>query len=74
MRGNDAAGPASDLVIGALFALGCLFIPKGHRLADIFFNLAFAAYVGVGVFVVLLFVGARLSWRMLHPPRREYVE
>jgi FHA domain len=42
----SAAGPVSDFVLGALFALGCLFIPKGHRVGDIFFNLAFAAYVG----------------------------
>jgi putative peptide zinc metalloprotease protein len=42
----SAAGPASDLVLGALFALGCLFISKGDRIGDIFFNLAFAAYVG----------------------------
>jgi hypothetical protein len=26
------------------------------------------------VFVVLLLVGSRLIWRMLHPPRRPYVE
>jgi putative peptide zinc metalloprotease protein len=42
----SAAGPASDLTIGAVFAIGCLFIPKTHNLAGIFFNLAFAAYVG----------------------------
>jgi hypothetical protein len=30
--------------------------------------------VAIAVFVVLLVVGARLAWRMLHPPRTPYVE
>jgi putative peptide zinc metalloprotease protein len=41
----SAAGPASDLTLGALFALGCLALPAG-AIRDIFFQLAFAAYVG----------------------------
>ena len=41
----SAAGPASDLTLGALFALGSLLGPAG-TLRDILFNLAFAAYVG----------------------------
>jgi ubiquinone biosynthesis protein len=31
-------------------------------------------YIAMIVFVVLLFVGLRLIWRTLHPPRRPYVE
>jgi ubiquinone biosynthesis protein len=31
-------------------------------------------YIAMVVFVALLVVGARLAWRMLHPPRRRYVE
>jgi ubiquinone biosynthesis protein len=30
--------------------------------------------LAMGLFVVLLFVGARSAWGMLHPPRRPYVE
>jgi hypothetical protein len=30
--------------------------------------------IALGIFVVLLVVGARLIWGMLHPPRRPYVE
>jgi hypothetical protein len=40
-----AAGPVSDFSIGALFSLFCLLMPDG-TVRDIFFNLAFAAYVG----------------------------
>jgi ubiquinone biosynthesis protein len=32
------------------------------------------AYLAVLVFVVLLIIGARLVWNMLHPPRRPYEE
>lgn len=41
----SAAGPVSDFSVGAVFALGCLVLPAG-TVRDIFFNLAFAAYVG----------------------------
>jgi Zn-dependent protease len=41
----SAAGPVSDFSVGAVFALCCLFLPAG-TVRDIFFNLAFAAYVG----------------------------
>jgi pSer/pThr/pTyr-binding forkhead associated (FHA) protein/Zn-dependent protease len=41
----SAAGPVSDLTLGALFALCCLGLPGG-ALRDIFFQLAFAAYLG----------------------------
>jgi Zn-dependent protease len=41
----SAAGPLSDLSVGALFALCCLALPAG-TLRDIFFQLAFAAYLG----------------------------
>jgi len=41
----SAAGPVSDLSLGALFALGCLALPAGI-LRDILFQLAFAAYLG----------------------------
>ncbi len=41
----SAAGPVSDLSLGALFALCCLALPAG-TLRDIFFQLAFAAYLG----------------------------
>jgi pSer/pThr/pTyr-binding forkhead associated (FHA) protein/Zn-dependent protease len=41
----SAAGPVSDLSLGALFALFCLAFPAG-TLRDIFFQLAFAAYLG----------------------------
>jgi putative peptide zinc metalloprotease protein len=42
----SAAGPASDLCLGSVFALGCLVIEPHTHIGDIFFNLAFAAYVG----------------------------
>jgi putative peptide zinc metalloprotease protein len=41
----SAAGPVSDFSIGALFSICCLLFPDG-TVRDIFFNLAFAAYVG----------------------------
>jgi putative peptide zinc metalloprotease protein len=41
----SAAGPTSDLTLGALFALGCLALPAG-AVRDILFQLALAAYVG----------------------------
>jgi len=41
----SAAGPVSDFSVGAIFALFCLFLEPG-TVRDIFFNLAFAAYVG----------------------------
>jgi FHA domain len=40
-----AAGPVSDLSVGAVFALGCLALPPGAT-RDVLFQLAFAAYVG----------------------------
>jgi len=43
--GISAAGPISDLSMGALFALTCLALPSGTG-RDIFFQLAFAAYLG----------------------------
>ena len=41
----SAAGPVSDFSIGGVFALCCLVFPEG-TVRDIFFQLAFAAYVG----------------------------
>jgi Zn-dependent protease len=41
----SAAGPVSDFSLGAIFALCALMLPEGV-VRDIFFNLAFAAYVG----------------------------
>jgi putative peptide zinc metalloprotease protein len=41
----SAAGPASDFTVGAVFALLCLLLAPG-TIRDIFFQLAFAAYVG----------------------------
>jgi putative peptide zinc metalloprotease protein len=41
----SAAGPASDLVLGATFALCCLALGAG-ALRDVFFQLAFGAYIG----------------------------
>ncbi len=40
----SAAGPASDLLVGASFALGAVFVRGTVR--DVLFQLAFAAYVG----------------------------
>jgi hypothetical protein len=44
----SAAGPASDFTLGAIFSLCCLALPES-TVRDVFFQLAFAAYVG-GVF------------------------
>jgi Zn-dependent protease len=41
----SAAGPIADFTLGALFSLACLLAPDG-TVRDIFFQLAFAAYVG----------------------------
>ena len=41
----SAAGPASDLTLGGLFSVCCLLLAPG-AVRDIFFQLAFAAYVG----------------------------
>jgi putative peptide zinc metalloprotease protein len=40
-----AAGPASDFSLGAFFSVCCLLLPAGTS-RDVFFQLAFAAYVG----------------------------
>jgi putative peptide zinc metalloprotease protein len=41
----SAAGPASDFTLAALFSLCCLALAPG-AVRDVFFQLAFAAYVG----------------------------
>jgi Zn-dependent protease len=41
----SAAGPVSDFSLGGLFSICCLTFPEG-TVRDIFFQLAFAAYVG----------------------------
>jgi putative peptide zinc metalloprotease protein len=41
----SGAGPVSDLTLGAIFSICCLALPDG-TVRDIFFQLAFAAYVG----------------------------
>jgi putative peptide zinc metalloprotease protein len=41
----SAAGPGSDLVLGGTFALCCLAL-SGGAVRDVFFQLAFGAYVG----------------------------
>ena len=41
----SAAGPVADFAVGGAFALCALRLPDG-TVRDIFFNLAFAAYVG----------------------------
>lgn len=41
----SAAGPASDFVLGAVFSLCCAALGAG-AMRDIFFQLAFAAYLG----------------------------
>ena len=41
----SAAGPVSDFSLGAIFSLCCLALPDG-TVRDIFFQLAFAGYVG----------------------------
>lgn len=41
----SSAGPVSDLAFGGVFALICLTLPAG-LVRDVFFQLAFAAYLG----------------------------
>jgi putative peptide zinc metalloprotease protein len=41
----SAAGPASDFALGAIFSLCCLALGEG-AVRDVFFQLAFAGYVG----------------------------
>jgi Zn-dependent protease len=41
----SAAGPVSDFTLGAVFSICCLVLDPG-TVRDIFFQLAFAAYVG----------------------------
>jgi len=41
----SAAGPVSDFSLGAIFSICCLLLADG-TVRDIFFQLAFAAYVG----------------------------
>ncbi len=41
----SAAGPVSDFTVGGLFSILCLTLPDGTA-RDIFFQLAFAGYVG----------------------------
>jgi putative peptide zinc metalloprotease protein len=41
----SAAGPVSDFTLGAIFSICCLVLDPG-TVRDIFFQLAFAAYVG----------------------------
>ena len=41
----SAAGPASDFALAALFSLCCL-APAAGTVRDVFFQLAFAAYLG----------------------------
>jgi putative peptide zinc metalloprotease protein len=41
----SAAGPASDLALGAIFSICCLALSAG-TVRDVFFQLAFAGYVG----------------------------
>jgi putative peptide zinc metalloprotease protein len=41
----SAAGPVSDFALGAVFSLCCLALEEG-TVRDVFFQLAFAAYVG----------------------------
>ena len=41
----SSAGPVSDLSLGGLFSILCLTLPES-TIRDIFFNLAFAAYIG----------------------------
>jgi putative peptide zinc metalloprotease protein len=41
----SAAGPVADFTLGAVFALSCLALRPGS-VRDVFFQLAFAAYVG----------------------------
>lgn len=41
----SAAGPVSDFSLGAVFSIACAVAPRGN-VRDVFFQLAFAAYVG----------------------------
>lgn len=41
----SAAGPATDFSLGAVFSILCAISPRGN-VRDVFFQLAFAAYVG----------------------------
>jgi putative peptide zinc metalloprotease protein len=41
----SAAGPASDVTLGAVFSVACAICPAGP-LRDVFFQLAFGAYLG----------------------------
>ena len=41
----SAAGPVADFSLGAIFSICCLALPEGN-VRDIFFQLAFAGYVG----------------------------
>jgi putative peptide zinc metalloprotease protein len=41
----SAAGPSSDLTLGAVFAFGCAVAPPGS-IRQVFFQLAFGAYLG----------------------------
>jgi putative peptide zinc metalloprotease protein len=50
----SSAGPVSDFTLAAVFSLGCLGLAPGP-LRDVFFQLAFAAYVG-GIFNLNPFV------------------
>jgi putative peptide zinc metalloprotease protein len=65
----SAAGPVSDFTLGAVFSLACLSLGAG-ALRDIFFQLAFAAYVG-GIFNLNPFVdrdGYQILADVLHEP------
>jgi putative peptide zinc metalloprotease protein len=42
----SAAGPGSDFTVAGVFSLCALVLPHGSTVRDIFFNLAFAGYVG----------------------------
>ena len=61
----SAAGPVSDFSLGAVFALCALLLPEGV-VRDIFFNLAFAAYVGA----LLQPQPDHRARRLPHPRRR----
>lgn len=50
----SAAGPVADFTLGAVFSLSCLALQPGS-VRDVFFQLAFAAYVG-GIFNLNPFV------------------
>jgi putative peptide zinc metalloprotease protein len=50
----SAAGPASDLALGAVFSITCLYLGPG-TVRDIFFQLALAAYLG-GLFNLSPFI------------------